>query len=130
MLRREIARASQHPRTKVSSSPVGQETLQVIRRRRLESIRKQLFQPRLMGFAGASAALQPQIGEVAGAAFHQVAPNVDERDPLSAIVDRARELTWTRDPFDRLLVAHALLHEAAFVTHDRRIHEHLPTAVW
>lgn len=55
---------------------------------------------------------------------------IEAHDPLSAVVDRALELTWARDPFDRLLVAHALLHDARFVTRDRAIRQHLPTAVW
>ena len=51
-------------------------------------------------------------------------------DGLDALVPLAMPLTWTRDPFDRLLVATALLHQAPFVTRDRRIHENFPGAVW
>ena len=39
-------------------------------------------------------------------------------------------LSWTRDPFDRLLVATALLHQAPLVTCDTRIQENFPGAVW
>ncbi len=51
-------------------------------------------------------------------------------DPLDALVPLAMPLSWTRDPFDRMIVATALLHEAPLVTRDRRIHDHFPGAVW
>ncbi|HEY4593954.1 MAG TPA: PIN domain-containing protein [Thermoanaerobaculia bacterium] len=51
-------------------------------------------------------------------------------DSLEALVPLAMPLSWTRDPFDRLLVATALLHQAPLVTRDSRIHEHFPGAVW
>ena len=54
----------------------------------------------------------------------------DERwsldDPPSARwFDLAIELGWTRDPFDRLLVAHARLRGWQLATADQRILEHL-----
>lgn len=51
-------------------------------------------------------------------------------DPLPAILEQALHLTWTRDPFDRLLVATAALHQAPFISRDRKIHEHYERAVW
>ncbi len=42
----------------------------------------------------------------------------------------AAGLSWTRDPFDRLIAAHASVADAALVTADRTIREHLPLAVW
>lgn len=51
-------------------------------------------------------------------------------DPLDALVPLAMSLSWTRDPFDRLLVATALLHQAPFVTRDRCIRDNFPGAVW
>lgn len=51
-------------------------------------------------------------------------------DPLDALVALAMPLTWTRDPFDRMLVATALLHQIPLVTRDTRIHDHFPGAVW
>ncbi len=38
---------------------------------------------------------------------------------------RAEELAFTRDPFDRLIVANALLRKATLATGDRRLLEHL-----
>jgi PIN domain nuclease of toxin-antitoxin system len=51
-------------------------------------------------------------------------------DPLDVLVPLAMPLSWTRDPFDRMIVATALLHEAPLVTRDRRIHDYFPGAVW
>lgn len=51
-------------------------------------------------------------------------------DSLEALVTHAMPLSWTRDPFDRMLVATALLHQAPLVTRDSRIHENFPGAVW
>ncbi len=51
-------------------------------------------------------------------------------DPLPAILEHAVRLSWTRDPFDRLLVATAALHQAPFISRDRRIQEHYERTVW
>lgn len=51
-------------------------------------------------------------------------------DPLEALIPHAMPLSWTRDPFDRLLVATALLHQAPLVTRDTRIHENFAGAIW
>lgn len=51
-------------------------------------------------------------------------------DPIQAVVGHAMVLSWTRDPFDRLLVATAALHRAPLITRDRPIHEHFERAVW
>jgi len=42
----------------------------------------------------------------------------------------AMDLSWTRDPFDRLISAHAIVANAPLVTADETIREHLPLAVW
>jgi PIN domain nuclease of toxin-antitoxin system len=47
-------------------------------------------------------------------------------DPSSAaLFEKACELSWTRDPFDRLVVAHAQLRGWRLATADRTILEHL-----
>ncbi len=51
-------------------------------------------------------------------------------DPMSAVISEAMDLTWTRDPFDRMLVATAALHRAPLITSDQRIREHFAGAVW
>lgn len=50
--------------------------------------------------------------------------------PLDALVDTAAALTWTRDPFDRLIVADALVAGAWLLTKDRAIHDHTTIARW
>jgi PIN domain nuclease of toxin-antitoxin system len=45
-------------------------------------------------------------------------------------VQAAAGLTWTRDPFDRLIAAHAILSGAPLLTADRRILANLPQATW
>ena len=55
---------------------------------------------------------------------------VQSDDPMAAVVAEAMRLVWTRDPFDRLLVATAALHRAPLITNDQRIHEYFADAVW
>ncbi|MGH8489165.1 MAG: type II toxin-antitoxin system VapC family toxin [Gammaproteobacteria bacterium] len=50
-------------------------------------------------------------------------------EPFAKVVIEARKLRWTRDPFDRLIVAETVLTKAALVTKDRS-REHCPAAVW
>lgn len=50
--------------------------------------------------------------------------------PFADLVGAATGLTWTRDPFDRLIAAHAIAASAPLVTADRTILENLPLATW
>ena len=50
--------------------------------------------------------------------------------PFSAVAREADLHGWTRDPFDRLIVAQAAMHEAALLTKDQVIHKHYERAVW
>ena len=48
---------------------------------------------------------------------------------LLDVVRRALDMTWTRDPFDRLLSAHSAARRVALVTLDRTLrenHRHIP----
>lgn len=47
-----------------------------------------------------------------------------------AVAHVAEDLAWTRDPFDRMIVAHAVLHDAQLVTKDDAMHRHYPRCVW
>lgn len=49
---------------------------------------------------------------------------------FAAVVREAEQHTWTRDPFDRLIVAQAALHEAPLVTKDEMLHAHYAATVW
>lgn len=50
--------------------------------------------------------------------------------PFADVVSAAVSLDWTRDPFDRLLVADAICGGDVFVTRDRAIRSEFPAAVW
>lgn len=50
--------------------------------------------------------------------------------PFLAVIRGAEGLRWTRDPFDRLIVAQAALFDAPLVTRDTAIHQHYRHAVW
>lgn len=51
--------------------------------------------------------------------------------PFPAIVQTALFETWTRDPFDRVIVAHARSNGySPLVTSDGKIREHYPRTVW
>lgn len=49
---------------------------------------------------------------------------------LAELVQAAVNLSWTRDPFDRLISAHAIVANATLVTADETILEHLTLATW
>jgi PIN domain nuclease of toxin-antitoxin system len=50
--------------------------------------------------------------------------------PFPAVARAAESETWTRDPFDRMIVAQASLREAPLITRDRVLHQHYDRAVW
>ncbi len=49
---------------------------------------------------------------------------------LTTVCRAAQELTWTRDPFDRLISAHATVANVPLVTRDRTIRANLSLAWW
>lgn len=51
-------------------------------------------------------------------------------DRSENVVERAVTLSWTRDPFDRLIVATASLHGSPLLTRDETIRANYPDAVW
>ena len=46
------------------------------------------------------------------------------------IVASAREVTWTRDPFDRVIVGHAIAAGCALLTKNRSIRRRFRETVW
>lgn len=50
--------------------------------------------------------------------------------PFPVIARSALGQSWTRDPFDRLIVGHALAGDRELLTKDALIHEHFPGARW
>ena len=49
---------------------------------------------------------------------------------LASLAQAAAPLSWTRDPFDRLIAAHAIVAGSPLVTADKTIRKHLPQAIW
>jgi PIN domain nuclease of toxin-antitoxin system len=50
--------------------------------------------------------------------------------PFHVVADYAVKEKWTRDPFDRLIVANARAADATLVTKDEKIQQHYPEAFW
>jgi len=50
--------------------------------------------------------------------------------PFHDVVTQALREKWTRDPFDRLIVANAKAAGAPLVTKDERIRKHYRRAIW
>lgn len=48
--------------------------------------------------------------------------------PLAAVAEQALDLSWTRDPFDRLIAAHAIVRRWRLATSDSTMLEHLPAS--
>lgn len=46
------------------------------------------------------------------------------------IIQQSAKIGWTRDVFDRLLVAHAHILHSALITKDKKIREHYKKAIW
>jgi PIN domain nuclease of toxin-antitoxin system len=50
--------------------------------------------------------------------------------PFAVVIEASYGETWTRDPFDRLIVAQAKAGGGRLISRDRRILEHFPDAIW
>lgn len=81
-------------------------------------------------------ALLHELGKVVPSAAEILATLASElgveesRDRMEDVVREAVRLSWTRDPFDRMIVATAALHRAPLLTRDERIRERFDGAVW
>jgi PIN domain nuclease of toxin-antitoxin system len=49
---------------------------------------------------------------------------------IAELAQAAADLSWTRDPFDRLISAHAIVANAPLITADETIRANLPLAAW
>ncbi len=73
--------------------------------------------------------LGTRVEEVVGVLFEDHGVEEAPGD-LREIGRQAQGLTWTRDPFDRLIVAHAIAHGSVLLTADQTILAHCPRARW
>lgn len=49
---------------------------------------------------------------------------------FNTIISKAISLSWTRDPFDRIIVANAAIDNSVLITKDQHILEHYENAKW
>ncbi len=49
---------------------------------------------------------------------------------FSQVIEKAMQEVWTRDPFDRLITAHAAIDNSILITKDETIRKHYRHAVW
>ena len=49
---------------------------------------------------------------------------------FSHVTRAAENLNWTRDPFDRMIVAHCMIADAELVSKDHLIRKHFSKAIW
>lgn len=64
--------------------------------------------------------------------IHHLEMNIDlkkDETLFSDVVAEAMSFTWTRDPFDRIIVAQAKCNKAYLITADQLIHSHYPLSV-
>jgi len=50
--------------------------------------------------------------------------------PLHKVIAESLKLSWTRDPFDRMIVAQAIAGQGKLITKDERMHTNFTNAVW
>ena len=60
---------------------------------------------------------------------HRIGLRICEK-PFAAVVAKACESAWTRDPFDRLIVAHAALDDTILLSKDKNILQFYAQARW
>ena len=69
---------------------------------------------------------RPDSGEIVA----DIVPLPVEDRSLAEVVEHGLGLSWTRDAFDRLIVAQAALDRAVLITRDRLILKNYSKAVW
>ena len=50
--------------------------------------------------------------------------------PFQRVIEQASSESWTRDPFDRIIVAQAKINQAILISRDAHIREYYPMASW
>ncbi len=50
--------------------------------------------------------------------------------PFQQIINKAKDLAWTRDPFDRIITAHASIDDNILLTSDEKIQAHYKHTIW
>lgn len=69
------------------------------------------------------------VNEIVGDLSNRIGLKICDKS-FNAIVNHAMELSWTRDPFDRMIVANASLNSDVLVTKDQNILDHYTKAIF
>lgn len=85
-----------------------------------------LFELAMLHQVGKSRDSEDKVFQALQREIHLQLDNVDCR----RMFERSCDLVWTRDPFDRMIVASATVAKAPLVTRDLHIHDHFKQAVW
>jgi len=67
--------------------------------------------------------------QICDALTRDVGLKIDET-PFAQVVETACTLTWTRDPFDRLIVAQAMRNDAPLLTKDETLRNGYKGGIW
>ncbi len=73
--------------------------------------------------------IRPSADEILSTLRHEIGLTTCDL-AFEEVIRAARTLSWTRDPFDRLIGGHALAAGCRLVTADATMNEHLRCAVW
>ena len=73
--------------------------------------------------------LEPTASKLIGVLEEDLGLRVCEL-PFHTVVHHALKERWSRDPFDRLIVANAKAKDATLVTQDEKIRRNYPGAIW
>lgn len=69
-------------------------------------------------------------GKAVVASLHDQVGLLADPTPFAAVITTAHAQAWTRDPFDRVIAAQALVAGAALVTADDTIRDNVPNTIW
>jgi len=50
--------------------------------------------------------------------------------PFPMIIQQAKNVSWTRDPFDRMITATAMIHNSRLISSDKTIAKHYKHVIW
>jgi PIN domain nuclease of toxin-antitoxin system len=60
---------------------------------------------------------------------NRIGLTISDKD-FNTVISRALEISWTRDPFDRIVVANASLDDSILISKDQTIRDNYPSAMW
>jgi PIN domain nuclease of toxin-antitoxin system len=73
--------------------------------------------------------IREKAGKIVSALYETIGLQM-HNVPLNVLIERCLAENWTRDPFDRMITAHARLEDGYLVTRDETIRAHYEKAIW